>query len=258
MSYGTRVNIAGKDLAAALGLLSRLPIPVDGAWATRRGAKSAWAWPIAGAVIGLICAVTATIAIWLNLAPVLVAAVVLIAQAFLTGAMHEDGLADCADGLWGGWTEKRRLEIMKDSAIGAYGVLALVLTLILRWQAIALVIESGLHWPVLITVAALSRAPMIAMMVALPPARSDGLSQSVGQPTRSTALTAGLLAILLALFLLGWSAILASLALIAAGIIWSAICHVKIGGQTGDTLGALQQISEVILLLSITALLGLG
>ncbi|MEL6640743.1 MAG: adenosylcobinamide-GDP ribazoletransferase, partial [Pseudomonadota bacterium] len=113
------------DVPAALGLLTRLPIPVDAEKAQARGAAAAWAYPIVGLVLGaiLVCAAWGLSALGV---PEEVTALLLIATAVvITGALHEDGLADSADGLWGGWDKTRRLEIMKDSSIGAYGVLAL-------------------------------------------------------------------------------------------------------------------------------------
>ena len=97
-----------------------------------------------------------------------------------TGAMHEDGLADTVDGLWGGWTRDRRLEIMKDSHIGTYGVLALIVSAGLRWSVLAGLLTLGAG-PV-VAIAVLSRASMPALMAALPNARGDGLAHKVGAP----------------------------------------------------------------------------
>jgi len=169
----------------------------------------------------------------------------------ITGAMHEDGLADSADGLWGGWEKDRRLEIMKDSRIGAYGVLALVLSLGLRWVALAAVTEAGALWPVVIGTAALSRAAMVGVMHALPNARTDGLSRSVGRPPRAAALVASGIggAVWLLLSASGGPLFAAIIAAAACGLIAKA----KIGGQTGDTLGATQQITEIVVLLAVVA-----
>jgi len=123
------------DIPAAIGLLSRLPVPVDTDLATRRGARAAWAYPLAGLVVGALAGLVAQVALWLGLPPSIAALLALAAMIAITGALHEDGLADSADGLWGGWDRARRLEIMKDSRIGTYGVLALGLTLLLRAAA---------------------------------------------------------------------------------------------------------------------------
>lgn len=258
MTPVSRDLAALSDIPAALGLLSRLPVPVNGGRAIERGAAAAWAWPVAGAVLGTLAAAIGAIALWLGLAPPLAAGLVLITQVTMSGAMHEDGLADCADGFWGGWTQERRLEIMKDSHIGVYGVVALGLALILRWQALALILASGPIWTALIAVGMLSRAPMVAMMAGMRPARSGGLSQAVGQPSVTTAVLACGIAALASMALLGGLAVLLCLTLTAVGLIWVLLCRAKIGGQTGDTLGALQQLSEISALLVITAALKLG
>ena len=104
----------------------------------------------------------------------------------LTGAMHDDGLADSADGLFGGWTPERRLEIMKDSRIGSYGTLALLLVTLLRWSALAVVLAQG-HWGAVLAAGAISRVPMAALMASLPPARVTGLSAATGRPAPGIA-----------------------------------------------------------------------
>jgi adenosylcobinamide-GDP ribazoletransferase len=257
MTVGSRDLVAWGDVPAALGLLSRVPVRVDFDRATARGAKAAWAWPVAGVVIGALVVGVAVVALALGLSPALAAGLVLVVQAVLTGAMHEDGLADCADGFWGGWTPERRLEIMKDSRIGAYGVIALVLSLVLRWQGLALVLEAGL-WPVLIGLAAMSRAPMVVLMAALPGARAGGLGQSVGRPGVATAVLACAVALVAGGAGLGWLVLPVAVVMVAMGLGWAMVCRAKIGGQTGDTAGALQQLAEIGGLLTVCAVLGLG
>ena len=161
------------DVVEALALLTRLPVPAgDGT----RGAAAAWAYPLVGVVIGGIAAVAGAIAYWLALPPLLCALLSLATMIVLTGAMHEDGLADTADGLWGGWTREARLEIMKDSHIGTYGVLALILSVAARWGALWLLFEAGvgLACAALIVGAAVSRGAMPALMAYLPQCPRDG------------------------------------------------------------------------------------
>ncbi|MBT8411793.1 MAG: adenosylcobinamide-GDP ribazoletransferase, partial [Octadecabacter sp.] len=159
--------------------------------------------------------------------------------------------ADSADGLWGGWEKDRRLEIMKDSRIGAYGVLALVLSLGLRWVALIAVVEAGALWPVVIGTAALSRAAMVGLMYALPNARTGGLSRSVGRPPRAAALLASGIGggVWLVLSASGGPLFAALIAAVVCGL----IAQAKIGGQTGDILGATQQITEIAVLLAVVA-----
>ena len=234
------------DIAGGLRLLTRLPM-----WASDviAGPGAAWAWPLAGAVIGGLAALVGVVA--LPLGAGLAAALVLGAQAMMTGAMHEDGLADTADGLWGGWDRTRRLEIMKDSHIGTYGVMALIVTSLIRWSAISALLAAG-GWFALVAVAALSRVPMAVMMASLPNARGAGLSQSVGRVPRGAAALAGLIG---AAFALGLG--MAGLgAIVATGLVSLALALVakaKIGGQTGDILGASQQLSEAAALAVVAA-----
>ncbi len=158
------------DLWTAAALLTRLPLPDH----APRGAASAWAWPLVGAVLGGLAAAAAWLGLWLGLTPGVVAVLVLALGALLTGGLHEDGLSDTADGLFGGWTPERRLEIMKDSRVGSYGVLALVLVTLARWSALATLLAGGSLWA-LVAVGAVSRAPMALIMAALPNARGAGI-----------------------------------------------------------------------------------
>ncbi|MBR9841621.1 MAG: adenosylcobinamide-GDP ribazoletransferase [Rhodobacteraceae bacterium] len=243
----TRFAIPG-DIATALALLTRLPLRAEFA----RGARAAWAYPLAGLAVAALAALPTGLFLSLGLPPLLAALVFVATQVTLTGAMHEDGLADSADGLWGGWDRARRLEIMKDSHIGSYGVIALILSLAARVLAIGLLLANpGWLWP-LLAVSMLSRATMPALMAALPHARDTGLSHAQGRAPRDTALAAAALTLLAALLFTGLSGL--GLALLAAltALACAAIAKSKIGGQTGDILGATQQITEIALLLALT------
>ncbi|PRX35098.1 cobalamin-5'-phosphate synthase [Meinhardsimonia xiamenensis] len=244
-----------EDIGAALGLLTRLPLPAGLADGRARGAAAAWAWPLAGLVVGLIAALAGALALALGLPAGLAAAAALGVQVMVTGAMHEDGLADCADGFWGGWSRERRLEIMRDSRIGSFGVLALVLTVIARWSALAALFAAGSVAAPLLAAAALSRAAMAAIMALLPGARSDGLSASVGRPAARIVWWALGVAALAAVLFTGLSGLLAggtAAALGAVGV--AALARARIGGQTGDVLGAGQQMSELAALAAFAAL----
>ena len=237
------------DIATALALLTRLPLRAD----FSRGARAAWAYPLAGLVVAALAALPTAALLWLGVTPLLAALVFVASQVILTGAMHEDGLADSADGFWGGWERARRLEIMKDSHIGSYGVIALILSLSARCLAIALLLgHTGWLWP-LLAVAMLSRATMPALMAALPHARDTGLSHAQGRAPTDTATLAAALGLCAALLLTGLPGLgLAILATLTA-LTTAAIAKSKIGGQTGDILGATQQITEITLLIALTA-----
>ena len=251
MTTSDMLRTACDDLRAALGLLTRLPLPYPSG--TPRGAAAAWAWPLAGAIIGAIVGMVAGLGLYLGQTPAVAAAIALAAQAMLTGAMHEDGLADTADGLWGGWDKARRLEIMKDSHIGSYGVLALILVTLARWSALTALLATGSQVGAFIAVAALSRAAMAAMIAWLPNARGKGLSHMVGRPSAMMAGVAVAIAVIACLLLTGWQAI--GMVVLAAGVTigLGLIARAKIGGQTGDILGATQQLAETAALCAFAA-----
>ena len=177
MAQAPRPLATPADIAEALGQLTRFAVPAH----TPRGAAAAWAWPVAGLVVATLAGLVATIALGLGTPPILAAGLVLAVQVALTGGLHEDGLADSADGFWGGSTTDHRLEIMKDSRIGSYGVIALVLALGLRWSALGLLFAAGQIFAPLIAASVLSRATMAVLMAAMPNARGAGLSAKVAR-----------------------------------------------------------------------------
>jgi adenosylcobinamide-GDP ribazoletransferase len=236
------------DLLSGFALLTRLPLPDH----RGTGAASAWAWPLVGATLGGIAAVGASLALWLGFTPGVVAALVLALGAVLTGGLHEDGLSDSADGLFGGWTRQRRLDIMKDSRVGSYGVLALVIVALARWSALATILAAGSPW-VLVAVGALSRAPMAVVMSALPNARDGGLSHATGRPSAAVALGGAALAMAIALLFAGWAAVpMLALVAVTTGLL-ARSAQARIGGQTGDILGAAQQLAEAAALAVLAA-----
>lgn len=239
------------DIRLAFGLLTRLPLP--GAPDIERGASAAWAWP----VVGLVVASLGSCAIWLTsgLPSGVSAAIALGVMIMTTGAMHEDGLADTADGLWGGWDRDRRLEIMKDSHIGAYGVIALIVSLLARWSLLASLIASGWVWAPLVAAATLSRAPMVLIMAVMDPARPSGLAGQVGQPPLHTAWIAAGIGVVVAVAVCGFGATWAIIAAFLVAAALAGVAQAKIGGQTGDILGASQQVSEIAALALLTATL---
>lgn len=249
--------VALVDLPAALGLLTRLPIPVNGEAAVARGARAAWAWPLAGLLVGALAGGLAWVALAAGLPPGIAALLAIALQVALTGAMHEDGLADSLDGLWGGWTRERRLEIMKDSHIGAFGVTGLILAFALRWQLLVQLIEAGLSpVTVLVALAAASRVAMVVLMATLPQARDSGLSATVGRPGSVTTGLAAVLGLGIALLALGPNAVPVALAMALAGAVWALVAMGRIGGQTGDILGAAQVVTEIAGGLVLVILLG--
>lgn len=247
---GRETLVQAEDLWAACGLLTVLPVPMSA-----RGARAAWAWPLAGLLVALIAWACAAIGLALGLTPGLAAALALAAGMMATGALHEDGLADCADGLFGGDAPGRRLEIMKDSRIGSFGTLALIVTVLARWSALSALISMGAVLAPLVMAAVLSRAALPVVMRVLPPARASGLSVATGLPPRE-AMALGLgLAAAIALILGGWMAVPVALFGGAAVTAVATLAARRIGGQTGDVLGAAQQMAELAILAVLAAAL---
>jgi len=191
-----------QDIPGAFSLLTRLPVSVDHEQAGARAAIATWAYPLVGAVLGAIAATLAGLAGRLGAPDGISAAIALATLVLTTGALHEDGLADCADGLGGGGSKERRLEIMKDSRIGAFGATALVLAMIARWSGFEALTETGL-FAAMIAIGAASRLPMVLAMFLIPPARDTGLSAGVGLPPPASVIAATVLATACAVFSLG-------------------------------------------------------
>jgi adenosylcobinamide-GDP ribazoletransferase len=168
----------------------------------------------------------------------------------LTGAFHEDGLADTADGFGGGRDREAKLAIMRDSRHGSFGILALVFSIGLRAAALA-TIGDAIHLGLALVAAhAASRGALPAMMHVLAPARPDGLGFTAGRPSRAVALVAALIGGAIALAALGpGRGTLALLLAIAAIALMAVLARRQIGGYTGDVLGAFQQIGEIVMLL---------
>jgi adenosylcobinamide-GDP ribazoletransferase len=243
------------DFAGALRFFSRLPIP--GPMETGDFRRSLRLAPLAGALLGLAVGLVFVAALALRLPAAAAALLALGFGALVTGGMHEDGLADVADGFGGGFTRERKLEIMKDSRIGAFGASALVLSFGLRASALAALAAapySGLL--VLIAAGAISRCACLAPLVLLPPARADGSGRAAADTgaLRPAFLSALPLAFLPALGAYGVSTCFASLVLAATAVLGlCALARAQIGGQTGDVAGAAQQIAEIAVLLAFAA-----
>lgn len=242
-----KTDIPG-DIAVSMVLLTRLPLPALPERAFARQAQAVWAFPLVGFVVALIACGVAASAMWFGLPAMIAAGMLLGVQTVLIGAMHEDGLADTADGLWGGFTTERRLEIMKDSHIGTYGVLALILCVGLRWLALGELLSVGAFGAIFAT-AMLSRAAMPCLMTALPSARAKGLSQSVGVPSWKVSGVAVMIAGLATLTLTGAIGLVVCGLVAACALGVGCLARVKIGGQTGDILGATQVSCETLALL---------
>lgn len=246
--------------AAALALvwLSRLPV---GRWLPDPPpslAASVWAFPLAGIVIGALGAGAYALAAACGLPPVIAAILAVGAQVLATGGLHEDGLADFADGM-GGTNIQQRLQIMRDSRIGSYGALTLGLVTALRIAALA-TLPLGGAIAALIVGGALSRAGLVVALRLMPPARPDGLGRQGGRsaiPQVAAALIIGLITGIISVLLGyygGFITLFLAIVTLAAVQFWlGGLARRRLGGQTGDVLGALQQAGETAMLTILAA-----
>jgi adenosylcobinamide-GDP ribazoletransferase len=237
------------QFVTAAALLTRLPVgaahPADGAIAA-----SGWAFPLVGAGIGALVALAFLIAGLLGCGDAPAALIALAAGLALTGALHEDGLADAADGFGGGRSRAEKLEIMRDSRHGSFGVIALVLSIALRAAALGTIGEPLHAALALIAAHAASRGALPPLMRILVPARADGLGAMAGRPSLPVAIVAVMLGAMIALAVLGPATGAIALALSGGALALAAmLAHRQIGGYTGDVLGFFQQIGEIVMLL---------
>ncbi|MCZ8260996.1 MAG: adenosylcobinamide-GDP ribazoletransferase [Beijerinckiaceae bacterium] len=258
------LDVLAGDLLNVMRFYTRLPLPVfrfeREAHALPDFRRAAWAIPVTGAVVGSCGALAGGLAYLAGLSPLIGAALAMAVQVAITGAFHEDGLADSCDGLFGGATPERRLEIMKDSRIGTFGGAGLVFALLLRVLALAELFR--LMGPAALAllpgIAALSRGVALMPVLILSPAGSQGLSASVPLPDLPAWLVAVTLGgvvhagacLWLDLPLGGLVAALGALLLMPA---LAALARSKIGGHNGDILGACQQVAEIALLLALSS-----
>jgi adenosylcobinamide-GDP ribazoletransferase len=243
-----------RDLQVATAFLTRVRIRLEEPADLGALARAARCFPLVGLGIGLIAGVVYSVAIEVLLLPLLAAVLAVTAAILVTGALHEDGLADTIDGFGGGGDREAKLRIMRDSRIGTYGVIALVLMLGAQVAALAALSDSGDVAASLIVAHAASRALLVPVMHLEVAARSDGLAASAGRPTAAVALWALGLGGLLALIFAGLDGLLAAAA--AAAVAWGMVrlARRQIGGITGDVLGAVQQGAAIALLLTLVAL----
>ncbi len=246
------------EIRVWLAFYSRLPMAASGAAPdfSRVGASL----PLAGAVLGACGALTLVIARATHIPPLVAATAAIATVALATGAMHEDGLADVADGFGGGATRDAKLAIMRDSRVGAFGVLALCLATLARVGALAAIVEHSLSQAALdlIFIGALSRVIGLAPMRLLPPARSDGAGASVGLLNAARAWRALGVAVGLGFFpwLAGVSILQIGACLVAAAfsvLLLTYMAQKHIRGFTGDVLGAAQQLAEIAALAALSA-----
>jgi len=248
---GGWANSLATDVKVSVLFCTRVPLPHSAPIDGGDVARASWAFPLAGALVGGAGALAYVTALAVKLPPAIAATLSLATTLVLTGCLHEDGLADAADGFGGGRYRERKLEIMRDSRLGTYGACALMMSLMLRWSAV-FAIASPLPVALALVAAHVSgRAALPAFMRFVPPARPEGLSAQAGQPTARRAAVATLLGVSMLGMALGPAATMIGVALAASAWLCMAWLSMRqIGGQTGDVAGALEQIIEIAILLT--------
>jgi adenosylcobinamide-GDP ribazoletransferase len=241
------IGIRLAELQLAFMLLTRLPAGKLTSHLPEL-AHARWAFPIVGCIVGGIIAASYIILSLLLLPSFAAAILAITAGLFSTGAIHEDGLADCADGFGGGQNREKKLAIMRDSAIGSYGTLSLIIIMGLRILLLSMLpAKLEIVTPIIIC-AVISRYAMVGYLCLLPAARQDGLgNQASGNQASGDNISALLLAGLIALpaFVLGaFGLIYVIITIVIVALIWGVIAKYQLGGQTGDVCGAGQIICE--------------
>jgi adenosylcobinamide-GDP ribazoletransferase len=231
--------------AGALQFLTRVPVHLD----ERPDVARCVPWfPVVGALVGAAAGGTAA-ALHELTGPTVAAACAVIVGLLATGAFHEDGLADVADAFGGAWTPAERLRILKDPRHGTYGVAALSGSVVMRVACVASLPTAATAFAGLVVAHTLGRGAAVGVMATVRAAGADGLGAShTGSVRRADALIGVLAAAIIAAVLTGWWAgpLIAAATAGAAGIAW--LARRKIGGSTGDVLGAAEQVAECLVL----------
>ncbi len=239
------------DVLAAAAFLTRVPVPHLAS--PPNLARAYRAFPLLGAAIGAAVGAVDLLLLWIGLPAIAAAALALGAGAMLTGALHEDGLADLADGFGGGRDKAAKLDVMRDSRLGTYGSLTLLTSFVAKIGALTTLPRSEVLVAMIAT-HALARAPLAVLAAAMPYARADGLAASAGRPDSVIASTACAMAAVIALVALPTAtAVIAAFVAAGAAAIVAALAQQQIDGQTGDVLGAAEQVCEVAVLLTLAA-----
>ena len=241
------------EFIIATAVLTRLPVGspqiADGAIAA-----SGWAFPLVGAGVGALAALAFWLTQVLGLGSTSAGLLTVAVALAITGAFHEDGLADTADGFGGGRTRDAKLAIMRDSRHGTFGIVAIVLSIGLRAAALGAMGEPLHAGLALIAAHAFSRGVLPLPMLLLSPARVDGLGAAAGRPSRAVALGAAGIGAAIAVAVMGPAPGLVALALAGGAVALAAVlAQRQIGGYTGDVLGFFQQIGEIVMLLAAAA-----
>lgn len=244
-----------RQFAAAITFLTRVPGSSRMVFSAEDVGRSARWFPLVGFMIGGL--LVAVLQLVTRVFPSLVTAFLIAAmEALLTGALHLDGLADTADGFGGGRTRENVLRIMRDHAIGSYGAVALILVIAIKASVLAEMIDRHRAGPWLALMPMLGRWSVVLLSAMQPYARrsdQEGAPPEGAVPDfvgREELIVASVTAIPIAFALASWRGLAAALLVLAVSGLWGWYCRRRIGGITGDTLGAGVEISETLVLLA--------
>jgi adenosylcobinamide-GDP ribazoletransferase len=259
MDRDTQSTIAGHardwstDLSLAIALLTRIPTAHVSVATPDGMARAQRTFPLVGAMIGLAVGLVDRGLLALGVPELAAAALALGAGAALTGALHEDGLADVGDGFGGGRDRETKLAIMRDSRLGTYGVLVLLVSFVAKLSALASLPVATII-PALVVAHTLARTAMPVLAANMPFARDDGLGKSAGRPDSASTAIAVAIAIVIALLCLTFrEALLAVLVTAVVAAAMAVLAWRQIGGVTGDVFGAVEQVAETAVLLMLAA-----
>ena len=244
------------EVQLAFMLLTRLPVGRMGRYVPNLS-SARWAFPLAGIPIGIFIAGLFFGFCYSEIPHLLGAVITLSISLLLTGALHEDGLADTADGFGGGTTRKQKLKIMGDSNVGTYGLLCLILTMIARVFYLSSMNNTHQTFLLLISISMISRLTMVFYLNILPPARSKGLGyQASGRNYLSTFFATVIS--LPAIIYCGYLAPNCLLAVTIVAITFAYFAKSQIKGQTGDICGASQLLCETTGWIAIATISSVG
>ena len=251
MSQGnSRLHQEWQTFWLAISFLTRIPVPIRIDYTQQRMNNCSMYFPLVGLLLGLIYASTYTL-LQYTFTPLVSVLAVMIVHLWITGAFHEDGLADSVDALGGGYTIEDKLRIMKDSRIGTYGTIALIMALALKT---ALLLDSDTIWLALLVAPCVSRLAPLLLMQSLPYVTSSDTSKTKpvasGFPPDRLYFAVAFTALVVVAAFDGQPELIVT-SLIATGgvaLLWGGYLKSQLGGYTGDALGACVVFSELVLL----------
>ena len=233
--------------------LTRIPAPPWPKASSYKISECSWGFPIAGVLVALIGGIAFSFCSWLNLPSLVSGLVAIVTMTIATGGLHEDGLADFVDGIFGGETPKKRMEIMSDSRIGVFGTIAIIFSFICRASLITAIEKPLLVLGALTAAAAISRAMLPIIMSFSQPAKTTGIAFEFGKPSLIDWCGGIALAVFIVILSAPAAWLMCLITAVLGAVIIAWISEKKIQGYTGDSLGASQQISELFALAIITS-----